>query len=63
MQIKITWMIAMPNDEIKTVIGSRRKIRDAINELVADRKPVFDVDVSRSGFYFIAVISTGEAIA
>lgn len=53
----------MPNDEIKTVIGSRRKIRDAINELVADRKPVFDVDVSRSGFYFIAVISTGEAIA
>lgn len=49
-------------NEIKTVIGSRRTIRDAIASLVALHKPLYDVDYKRHGLHFIATIYTGNAI-
>lgn len=49
-------------NEIKTVIGSRRTIRDAIANLVVMHKPLYDVDYKRHGLHFIATIYTGNAI-
>lgn len=48
--------------EIKTVCGSRRKIRQVIAELVAAKKPIFDVNVKRVGLQHIATIKTDKPI-
>jgi hypothetical protein len=48
--------------EIKTVIGTQRKIRTVIAALVAAKKPVFDVQVKRSGLLHIATIKTYKPI-
>ena len=48
--------------EIKTVMGTQRKIRHAIAALVAQKKPVFDVTVKRAGVLHIATIKTDKAI-
>lgn len=51
----------MNGHEIRTVFGSQRKIREAIAELVAARKPVFNVSTKRAGiFWYVATITTDK---
>ena len=50
------------DNEIKTVYGSQKAIRLAIDALVAARRPVFNVTTKRAGiFWHIATITTARA--
>ena len=51
------------DSEIKTVYGTQKAIRLAIEALVAARKPVFNVQTKRAGiFWHIATITTAKSL-
>lgn len=56
-------MVTHPGTQLKTIYGTQRQIRDGIDSLVAERRPVFDVTVKHVFlFWYTAVIRTDSAL-